>query len=468
MQYTPLRATTRRRHLSRIAAGLSALAVGPLGLATGCGAPSGGTPTGEGAQGASRPAYGPAMLHILYGGGGQPVQDLYDRTAFAAFKQRFPGSEITLDSSGNPLTKILTLHAAGSAPDIIQGADTWTIDVAEKGLGVALDDRARRWDARTDFVKSAWDSAQHQTNRGTQWGVPLFVTARTVYLRKSVTDQIGVATPPTTWEALLDVARRSTRVEGDRIARQGFTSPATDGWWYFFWLLQTTGATLYKEGKPAFGAGEGETVLRFMKDLHEAIRPAGAEPLAGNDAPNFTAGPVPHAWLHLAPYQSIQETNPTDYQQMTIATPPVPGGERYRLPAGRAARPLTFVDNALLFLSPQSKFPDHAWDLATRLVEGETLLEFNRLRGRLVPRKSLLDQGFMRDPKIREIAALYEKHGRARFNPAHFDAVTTAVNAVVKDVVADQKVSPQEGVTTLSRSLEQIARDAGYTGTTRS
>ena len=133
-----------------------------------------------------------------------------------------------------------------------------------------------------------------------------------------------------------------------------------------------------------------------------------------------------------------------------------------------AATPLTFVDNALLFLSPQSKFPDHAWDLTTLLVEGETLLEFNRLRGRLVPRKSLLDQGFMRDPKIREIATLYEKYGRARFNPAHFDAVTTAVNGVVKDVVADQKVSPQERVTTLSRALEQIARDAGYTGTTRS
>ena len=456
MQPSVSRAATRRRFLA------GAGSASALTLAA-CGAPA--EPSGAVQQGTASPARGAATLHILYGGGGQPVQDLYDRTAFGRFKQRFPGSEITLDSSGNPLTKVLTLHAAGSAPDIIQGADTWTIDVAEKGLGAALDDRTRRWDARGDFTKSAWDSGQHG---GKQWGIPLFVTARTVYLRKSVTDQIGMTAPPTTWEGLLDVARRSTKVEGDRVVRQGFTSPATDGWWYFFWLLQTTGATLYKEGKPAFGAGEGETVLRFMKELHEAIRPAGPEPLAGGDAANFTAGQVPHAWLHLAPYQAIQESNPRDYQEMTIATPPVPGGERYRLPGNRLATPLTFVDNALLFLSPQSKFPDHAWELTTGLVEGETLLEFNRLRGRLVPRKSLFDQGYMREPKIREIATLYEKHGRARFNPAHFDAVTAAVNGVVKDVVADQKVSPQEGVTTLSRALEQIARDANYTGTTRS
>jgi multiple sugar transport system substrate-binding protein len=450
---------TRRR---AVAFGVTAAGL----LSAACGASSGTGSTGETQRGSA--ARGPATISILYGGGGQPVQDLYDRTAFAAFKQRFPSSEITLDSSGNPMTKVLTLHAAGSAPDIIQGADTWTLDVATRGLGAPLDTRARSWPARSDFTPSAWESGQYETKGGSQWGLPLFVTARTVYLRKSVTDQIGVATPPTTWEGLLDVARRSTRVENDRVVRQGFTSPATDGWWYFFWLLQTTGTTLYKDGKSAFGAGEGETVLRFMKDLNDAVRPTGPEPLAGNDATNFTAGTVSHAWLHLAPYQAIQETNPLDYQQMQIVTPPVPGNERYRLPAGRKAAPLTFVDNALLFLSPQSKSPDHAWDLAQLLLEGETLLEFNRLRGRLVPRKSLMNQGHMRDPKIREIATLYEKHGRARFTPAGFDSVTTAINAVVKDVVADQKVSPQEGVTAMSRALEQIARDSGYTGTTRS
>ncbi|HEU5316054.1 MAG TPA: hypothetical protein VFX49_08100, partial [Chloroflexota bacterium] len=105
------------------------------GVAGGGGAQSGQVQDRERQQGAASPARSAAALQILYGGGGQPVQDLYDRTAFATFKQRFPGSEVVLDSSGNPLSKVLTLHAAGSAPDIIQGGDTWTVDVAGKGLG---------------------------------------------------------------------------------------------------------------------------------------------------------------------------------------------------------------------------------------------------------------------------------------------------------------------------------------------
>jgi multiple sugar transport system substrate-binding protein len=439
--------------------GRTAAAAGALALAR-CGLGQDRQGGGAGPKG----PHGAATISILYGGGGQPVLDLYDRTAFKRFRERFPGSTIHLDSSGNPLSKVLTLHAAGNAPDIIQGADTWVIDVATKGLGLALDDRIRRWDARTDFVSSAWDAGQYS---GKQWGLPLFVTARMVYLRRGVLEEVGVSRPPLTWEALVDTAKRSTKVEGERLLRQGFTSPAGDGWWYFFWLLQTTGATLFKDGKPAFTGGDGEATLAFMTDLQQAIRPRGVEPLAGNDAANFTAGTVAHGWLHLAPYQVIEQQNPKDYHEMVIATPPVPGNERYRVPGGRKAAPLTFVDNALLFLSPQSRYADHAWELTKLLLEGETLLEFNRLRGRLVPRKSLFKQGYMLEAKIQEIVALYERYGRARFNPPNFDAVTRATNAVVKDVVADQKISVKDGVATLARELEQIAREANYTGTTR-
>ncbi len=136
---------------------------------------------------------GAAIINILYGGGGQEVQDLYGRTAFATFKRRFPGSTINLDSSGNPLSKVLTLHAAGRAPDIIQGGDTWTIDVARLGLGIPLDPYVKGWDARGDFIKSSWDSGQ---DGGKQWGVPLFVTARIVYLRKGVLAEVGIARTP--------------------------------------------------------------------------------------------------------------------------------------------------------------------------------------------------------------------------------------------------------------------------------
>jgi len=152
---------------------------------------------------------------------------------------------------------------------------------------------------------------------------------------------------------------------------------------------------------------------------------------------------------------------------MIISVPQVPGNTRYRLPGGRTAQPLTFVDNALLFLSSQSKYPDHAWELMKLLLEGETLLEFNRLRGRLVPRKSLWKQGYMQEEKLQQIVAVYERYGRPRFNPPNFDAVTQAIHATVTDVVRDQKVSVRDGLAALARELERIAQDAKYSGDTR-
>lgn len=408
---------------------------------------------------------GAATLNILYGGGGPEVRALYERTAYAVFKQRYPGSTINMDDSGNPLSKVLTLHAAGSAPDIIQGGDTWTYDVSKLGLGISLDDRAKAWPARSDFTKSAWDSGQ---DSGKQWGVPLFVTARMVYLRKGVLDEVGIAKVPATWEDLVDTMRRSTKVEGGRVIRQAFNPPGgQDAWWWWFWLLQTTQATLFKDGKAAFNGGEGEATLQFMKDLQNVVIPQGTEPLAGEAGGNFTRGTVAHAWIHLAPYQGIQKENPKDYQEMMMAVPQVPGGTQYRLPGGRRPPPHTFVDNALLFISSQSKYPDHAFELTKLFLEGETLLEFERIRGRLPPRKSLFGQGWMADLKIKQIVAIYEKHGHARFNPPNFDGCTRAINQVVWDVVRDQKTSVKEGLFTLTRELEQIAREANYTGTTR-
>jgi hypothetical protein len=152
---------------------------------------------------------------------------------------------------------------------------------------------------------------------------------------------------------------------------------------------------------------------------------------------------------------------------MYIAVPPVPGNTVYRLPNARKAPPLTYVDNALLFLSPQSRSPDHTWELTKLLLEGETLLEFNRLRGRIVPRKSLFKQGFMAEEKIQQVIAVYEKHGRPRFNPPSFDAVTRVLNQATWDIVRDRKLAPREGLNNLARELDQLAQEAGFTGDTR-
>jgi len=175
---------------------------------------------------------------------------------------------------------------------------------------------------------------------------------------------------------------------------------------------------------------------------------------------------VPHTWVHLGPLQQVQQASAQDHETMVINAPPVPGNTRYRVPGNRTVPPYAFTDNALAFVSVQSRAPDHAWELLKLLVQPDTFPELNRLRGRLPPRQSLWTKAFTTDKKAQEIAAWYGKHSRARYRPAAFAVVTAAINETVWAVVRDRKLGPRAGVEDLATRLNAIAQRNGYSGTT--
>jgi N,N'-diacetylchitobiose transport system substrate-binding protein len=398
---------------------------------------------------------------------GDDVIALWEKEAFPTFRQKWPGSTLNRIAGGNPFSQLLTYAAAGTIPDIYQGGDTWIYDVAAQNLAASLDARVALWSESKDFAPAAMKSAQMN---GKQWGLPWFITARMMYLRKRVLDEVGWTKPVTTWEDWVAMAKASTKVEGSRVVRQGFRSMGEgDAWWWFFWLLQMLEVPLYKDGKSAFLGGEAQLVLELGLDLDTAIAPPGVDrlQLAGAETgPEFINGTVPHTWVHLAPLQQVQQTNPQDYETMIINIPPIPGNVKYRTPGNKTVRPYVFTDNAVSFVSSQSKYPDHAWELLKLLVQPETFLEFNRLRGRLPPRQSLWTKGFMADKKIQEIATLYGKYSRARYRPAGFSDVTVAINETVWAVVRDKKMAPKTGADELAGKLNTLAQRNGYTGTT--
>ena len=453
-----MRTITRRTQHTRALRAMSAAAGGVLAAA--CAPALGGQREGL------PPSTQPATLEYWIQAG-DSVIELWEKDAFPTFRAKWPGSTLNRIVGGNPFDKLLTYAAAGTTPDIYQGGDTWTHDVAAQKLAAPLDARLQRWSDAKDFVPAAHRSAQMH---GKQWGLPWFITARMMYLRQPVLDEVGFRKPVTTWEDWIQMARASTRVENGKVTRQGFRSMGEgDAWWWFYWLLQMLEVPLYKDGKAAFLTGEAQLVLEFGLDLDQAIAPPGAErlPLAGAQVgPEFIAGTVPHTWVHLDPLLQVQRTKPQDYDTMVINVPPIPGKVKYRTPGSRTVKPYVFTDNALAFISPTSKYPDHAWELLKLLVQPETFLEFNRLRGRLPPRQSLWTMGWMTDRKIQEIATLYGKYGRARYRPAAFNDITAAINGTVFDVVRDKRISPKAGADELATKLNAIAERAGYSGTT--
>ncbi|MDE2992712.1 MAG: extracellular solute-binding protein, partial [Chloroflexota bacterium] len=304
--------------------GLLAAACDPFGSSRGAGesgrlaGPAPGQPARRKGPLAIRVLYGPwqgplftAVTSYVLNAAGQriaPQEELYRSTAFAAFRDRYPDSSVELGVVNDPLLVAEATHAAGEAPDIFQLDDRRGADVIRRGAVARLDGRVRQWSGHADLVRPAWEAGRAGRH---QWGLPLCTFVYTCYFDAAVLQEVGIARLPGTWEQLLTVADRSTVVvRGHRLARQGMTTP--DSQW-FWWLLQSMGATLYEDGKARLADGEAETALRFLRDLHRAVQPPGVTPLPkprgfvpdGLESVRlWEAGQVAHAWASRLPPRS--------------------------------------------------------------------------------------------------------------------------------------------------------------------
>lgn len=412
-----------------------------------------------------------------------PHEELLRTTAFAAFRSRHPDSKLTFETTGDTVPALQHRQAAGTLPDLFEADDRRSADLLRAGAVQSVEGYVRNWPAASDFVRPAWNAGRSSSQ---QWGLPLFTFAYTLYFNSAVLREAGIAQLPATWEDLREVAARSKVVNGTQLVRQGLNTP--DAQW-FWWLLQTLGATLYEAGEAGFTGGEAEAVLDFLKTLYATVRPAGVtrpppageifvyvgpEPapknaappplesdswiLGGAEAPRWEHGQIAHAWLPLLPPQPDAE--PT---AVVVGTPPTPGG--------RQQTPLVHTHTALLHLSAQSSHPDQAWELLTLIMEPDVLYEYTQRRRALPPRQSLLmlKQGYLAHANAQKVVELWLRYGRPPFNPPQYDATSTAINAAFRAVVVRQEQSPAGGAAELAKSLSKIAREATppFTGTTR-
>ena len=440
-----------------------------------------------------------------------PQQELYRTTAFTAFQDRYPDSDISLDIHPDPLPILQGAHAAGKAPDLFYMDDRRGRAVVRHGMATRLDGRLRQWPDRADFVPPALEAGQYDRQ---QWGLPLFTQVYTLYYNQTLLRALGILRLPTTWDDLLTAAAQSAKVEGHEVVRQGVNSHES---LWFWWLLQSTGATLYRDGKAEFGVA-AEEVLSFLRELYRAGLPEGVEPpqagvIAGGMEPYFynlslwRRGAVGHAWVPALPLMTYEEMwqrrskvlqridpapppdatpppGPTLSPEMiatvqawqklapapddfVVGLPPVPG-KRYALPGNREAVPLVHTHSAVLHLSAQSAHADLAWELLTLLLAPDTLYEYTNIREAIPPRKSLLGRGYLDNPKTQEIIALWLRYGRPPFDPPRYDRVSYWTHHTFWETVIRQK-DIRKAVKELVKKLDEFAAkaDPPFTGTTR-
>lgn len=235
--------------MRRVINAVAVATVAALGLA-GCGSDSGG---GDG---------GGTELELLvpiYGDKTKPYwEDLVE-----AFESENSDISVTLETQSwdDIYTVLDTKIQNNRAPDILE------LDAAGPAYGAEdllyeadqIVSPATLEDIETSFI----DSAKID---GVAYGLPTVASTRALFYNKDLFTQAGVPTPPTTWDQLLDAAKKISALGGG-VSGYGMPLGSEEAQAETSIFAYGAGATWEADGKMTIDTPEAQEALTFMKKM---------------------------------------------------------------------------------------------------------------------------------------------------------------------------------------------------------
>lgn len=238
-------------------------------------------------------------------------------------------------------TKLVSLIQAGETPDVIISGSRSLRQFAELGAIANLNE------FMTDEFKAGRVEEVLKTANidGDQYGVPLAFSSRALYYRKDL-----ISTPPTTWDELLETAKK---VKVDNPDMYGFAIPTdltsgTDELLNF--IYQNKGTVTDAEGNIKLNTKENVATLNYLKKFQEAgVIPDPIATERSSQAPMFQNGDL--AMFISGPWEKKTLDESSDENPYEVA--PLPKGEQMAV---------TLVTDSFS-ISESSKDKQLAWDL---------------------------------------------------------------------------------------------------------
>lgn len=207
--------------------------------------------------------------------------------------------------------------------------------------------------------------------KGKLYGIAWFTQGKELFYNSSLLAQSGAALPKQlekegkwTWDALLDVAKKVTRMEGDTISvygfNTGFSDPGT-----FVNSLYAWGADWFDKtySRPTIDTPQFLTATQFAVDMVTKTKVAGG-------------GTFPQGKLGIL-LGSGSSTRGWDEQ---VVKPNLFKIEHTMLPRGPAGRADAMANNCL-YLGKGTKVPDAAWNFYKHMLSKEVQPEIAQLGG---------------------------------------------------------------------------------------
>jgi multiple sugar transport system substrate-binding protein len=316
---------------------------------------------------------GQAKTVLTWATPGNPAEVAVYQALADTYMSQHPEIEIRTDREATNREKLVSLIAAGAAPDIsFSTIDGWP-SLAVKDVFLPLDefiagDEFDLDDFYPQIIKPyRYDGARF--GEGALYGLPKEIAIRSMYFNGAIFDEAGIEPPaadaPWSWERFVEVTEATTKREGNRTIQYGYVQEMWMGPW-MIWAWSAGGEAVDDPYNPTRSTLDDPRVLEgfqiytdFVTNYRTAPTAAvveeqgRAELFAAGRAATYNNG----RWM--APLFRAEADFPWDVMPMPAKT------ERAQLLTG-----------SIFAISGTSANPEAAWDLLSYITgpEGQTQL----------------------------------------------------------------------------------------------
>lgn len=393
---------------------------------------------------ASEPSSEPITLSFIRAGTDERAQNAYN-ALIEAYGQEHPNVTIEYQqyNFGAELeTKMNTLYASGSAPDVVRAPISTIALRASMGQYAPLDEYIDSWDEKDKVLQTAYDVASYKDHR---YGVAINVEANFMFYRKDHFVEAGLdpQNPPKTWEQLYEYAEKLAVREGNSVVRSGISIPVGQGHIFVIPFSRMNGGKLVdiENNEPVFNEKQTVEALDYLAsyNLNKLVIPF----VNNQDQNPFELGKASMMIGTLPVYNTILASGVDWVDQLMFA------------PMVSRETKSGFGGCQIMFLSEEGKHKDQAWDFVKFLFTDDSVWKLVTDAGATPVKAGLSDKFMERYPEIGptyldaltycegmpkvEWAALFEKYINIAYEEAMYGQkdAQTALNDAIEQLKSE-------------------------------
>lgn len=408
----------------------------------------------------SVPSVAGSKTKLVFWKHNHPPADEFLKTIIDDYKKLNPNVEIVVESiPHNQYTvKLLTAITAGNAPDIFDLSDTDVPTFMNKKVFAPVEYQALGFKSQKE-LEEQWLTTTLDTfknNEGKICGLPFEYNSWQLFINTKHFREAGLDPDkdyPKTWDELLTVAQKLTKVSNGILVQEGFDWPynLAAGWYLLYFepiLWQQGGAILSADGKECtINSEAGVKAARIWSDMvykYKASSPLVGVSSAATPNQDFADGKL-SMWITGPWATPTLQGNPEVYNNYKV----VP------MPQMNPKKPIFPISAWAWFVSATSNQKAEAWKFIDYASKRQP--EWLEKVGYIVPRKGWFDTPQAKNFKDLDVFLYGMENGRARMRTVYYAEVSQVVQRSLQKIVmehADPKQAMDQAKLEIDRILQ--------------